>query len=364
MPASDFWKGKRVFLTGHTGFKGSWLGIWLDVLGSEVTGYALEPPTTPSLFDLARVQSLFRSIRADIRDFDALRSAFERCQPEVVFHMAAQSLVQASYANPRLAFDTNVMGTVNVLEAIRLCRNVKAAVIVTSDKCYSNREWVWGYRETDRLGGKDPYSSSKACAELVTSAYRDSYFGDASSAISATAMATVRAGNVIGGGDWSKNRLIPDCIKALLSGRKVSLRNPSATRPWQHVLEPLSGYLCLAQRLFEDGGNFSGAWNFGPLREDQKTVEWVVKTFCQKWGPGAGYEIEQAELLPETFALNLDIAKSRSDLGWTPRWDIGTAIDKTIAWTRSYIDGADVLGICRHQIAEYDTHRAFLREMK
>jgi CDP-glucose 4,6-dehydratase len=353
MRLSDFWRGKRVFVTGHTGFKGSWLTIWLEMLGAVVTGYALDPPTRPSLFELASVKTLAKSHHADILDYRRLEAEMKRVKPDIVFHLAAQALVQESYRNPLDTFKTNCQGTVHILEAVRQCSSVGSVVIVTSDKCYANKEWVWGYREVDELGGKDPYSASKACAELITSAYHNAYFSSRSFRSRPLGLATARSGNVIGGGDWSENRLIPDCIKAFIENRKVGLRRPACTRPWQHVLDPLAGYLVVAQRLFESGEEVSGAYNFGPPVDGQKTVEWVVKTFCRMWGPIALYSIENTDLFPESVSLNLDCTKAATKLGWAPIWGIETAIEKTIIWTRAYLMGEDVLGVCRGQIVDY-----------
>jgi CDP-glucose 4,6-dehydratase len=272
----QFWKNKRVFLTGHTGFKGSWLSIWLDSLGANVHGYSLKPPTDPSLFNLCSIDRFTNSTIGDIRNRDLLKATLQKAQPEIVFHLAAQPLVRESFKNPVETYETNVMGTVNLLDAVRACPSVKAVVIVTTDKCYENREWHWGYRENDPMGGYDPYSSSKGCAELVTAAYRQSFFNPKDFDNHHIAVASARAGNVIGGGDWALDRLVPDCLKAILDGRKIIVRNPHAIRPWQHVLEPLRGYLLLAQKLFENGPQFAEAWNFGPDDRDCRPVIDVV----------------------------------------------------------------------------------------
>ena len=274
---ADFWRGRRVFLTGHTGFKGGWLALWLQRLGADVTGYALDPPTTPSLFAVARVGAGMRSIINDIRDAETLAQAMREAQPEIVIHMAAQPLVRYSYQAPVETYATNVMGTVHLLEAVRQTDSVRAVVNVTSDKCYENREWVWGYRENEPMGGYDPYSNSKGCAELVTAAYRNSYFNPAQYSQHGVALASARAGNVIGGGDWAEDRLIPDILRAIAAGEAVNIRSPHAIRPWQHVLEPLSGYLLLAQRLIEDGPAHAEGWNFGPSEEDARPVQWIVE---------------------------------------------------------------------------------------
>ena len=348
-----FWKGKRVFLTGHTGFKGSWLSMWLASMGAEVTGYALPPPTNPSLYVLGRVEALVRSILADVRDAGKLARALADSRPDVVFHMAAQPLVRESYRVPVDTYAVNVMGAVNLLEAVRGCGTVRAVVNVTTDKCYENREWVWGYREDEPLGGHDPYSSSKACSELVTSAYRRSFFQADASGLTRTSVASARAGNVIGGGDFATDRILPDCIRAVLKGETILLRSPDAIRPWQHVLDPLYGYLLLARKLYEGGERFASAWNFGPEDVDARTVEWLVRRFCEKWGEGASCGIDQGEHPHEAHHLKLDISKARTALGWCPRWDLPTAIDRVVDWTRRYRDGTDVRESCLGQVLEY-----------
>jgi len=348
-----FWQGKRVFLTGHTGFKGSWLSLWLHALGAEVTGYALEPPTEPSLFDLARVGELMASVIADIRDREALARSLAGAAPEIVIHMAAQPLVRDSYKIPVETYAVNVLGTVHLLEAVRQCPSVRGVVVVTTDKCYDNKEWVWGYRENEPLGGYDPYSSSKACAELVTAAYRSSYFNSRDQGCHRAAVATARAGNVIGGGDWAADRLVPDCVRALLAGEPVRVRNPAAIRPWQHVLEPLSGYLLLAQQLVERGNAFDSAWNFGPPEDDARPVLWLVEQLCALWGEGARVALDPGEHPHEAHYLKLDCAKARSELGWRPRWDLERALTAIVDWTRAYHDGTDVREVCLAQLHEY-----------
>lgn len=343
-----FFAGKKVFVTGHTGFKGSWLSLWLSSMGAHVTGYALDPPTTPSLFSLARVSELVDSRIADVRDAESLARAMVEAQPEIVIHMAAQPLVRDSYIIPVETYATNVMGTVHLLEAVRGCPSVKAVVNVTTDKCYENREWVWGYRENEPMGGFDPYSSSKGCSELVTAAYRNSYFQRS------VALASARAGNVIGGGDWATDRLIPDCISALLAGEPVRIRNPHAIRPWQHVLEPLSGYLSLAQKLYESGTEFAEGWNFGPTDDDAKPVEWIVECMCRLWGNGARYEIDAGDHPHEAHYLKLDCSKARMRLGWRPRWNLEIALDSIMEWTNVYRSAGDLRRCCLEQIDSYE----------
>lgn len=353
MTDSAFWKGKKVFLTGHTGFKGSWLSIWLHQLGAAVTGYALDPPTDPSLFELAGVGELVDSVIADVRDLERLRSEMQKAQPEFVIHMAAQPLVRDSYRIPVETYAINVMGTVNLLEAVRSCPGVRAVVNVTTDKVYENREWVWGYRENEQLGGYDPYSNSKGCSELVTAAYRSSYFNPQQFDRHGVAVATARAGNVIGGGDWATDRLVPDIVRAMLAGEPVHIRNPHAIRPWQHVLEPLSGYLTLARVLFEEGCRSAEAWNFGPEDRDARPVQWIVDRLCQRWEEGASFLLDQGDHPHEAHYLKLDCSKSRDGLGWTPRWCLETALESIVAWTKVYRDGGDVREICRAQINAY-----------
>jgi CDP-glucose 4,6-dehydratase len=352
-PFNAFYRGKKVFISGHTGFKGSWLCLWLHSLGAEVIGYALRPPTDPSLFEVCKIDRLVRSTIADVRDAKSLTEVMFEAQPEIVIHMAAQPLVRDSYKVPVETYAINVMGTVNLLEAVRLSKSVKAVINVTTDKCYENKEWVWGYRENEPLGGYDPYSNSKACSELVTSAYRSSYFNPKVYASHGVGVASARAGNAIGGGDWAVDRLIPDCVRAILKGEKVVIRNPQSIRPWQHVLEPLSSYLKLAQKLYEDGPRYAGAWNFGPDDSDAKPVEWIVKRFCTKWGSGASYRIEEGNHPHEANYLKLDCSKAKFELGWRPRWTLDRAIDSIIEWTRAYKENRDVKTVCLRQIEEY-----------
>jgi CDP-glucose 4,6-dehydratase len=349
----SFFQNKKVFITGHTGFKGSWLCLWLHSLGAVVTGYALDPPTAPSLFEICRIDKFVASVKGDVRDGKSLAAAMSAFQPEIVIHMAAQSLVRESYKLPVETYATNVMGTVNLLEAARTCKTVQVVVNVTSDKCYENREWVQGYREEEPLGGYDPYSSSKACSELVTSAYRNSFFHSDMYASHGVGVSTARAGNVIGGGDWAADRLVPDCVRALLAGEKIIIRNPRAIRPWQHVLESLSGYLLLAEKLYREGPRYSGAWNFGPNESDAKSVEWLVKRLCGKWGDSASYMLDAGAHPHEANYLKLDCSKAKSELGWRPRWDLEKAIDSVIEWTRVFKEGKDLTEVCLRQIKEY-----------
>lgn len=327
----EFWKGKRVLITGHTGFKGAWLSLWLQRVGAEVAGYALEPPTTPSLFEAASVARGMTSIHGDVRNLERLSTALAEHRPKIVFHMAAQSLVRASYDEPVETYSVNVMGTVNLFEAVRRCGGVRVVVNVTSDKCYENMEWPWGYRESDPMGGSDPYSSSKGCAELVTAAYRRSFFHD-----NTTAVASVRAGNVIGGGDWADYRLIPDIMKALMNSQVVNIRNPHSVRPWQHVLEPLHGYLCLAERLWEDGPRHADGWNFGPADEDARPVSWIVEMATALWGGAARWEQDGAPQPHEAHTLRLDSAKARTILGWSPQLDLAEALRWTVKWYQRF----------------------------
>lgn len=348
---TDFWKGKKVLVTGHTGFKGSWLCLWLQSLGADVVGYALAPPSNPSLFEEAKVAQGMVSLHGDIRDPEQMNRAMARFQPEVVIHMAAQSLVRHSYLNPVETYATNVMGTVNVLEAVRQTASVRAAVMVTSDKCYENREWVWGYRENEAMGGYDPYSNSKGCAELVTSAYRQSFFRDGSAAV-----ASARAGNVIGGGDWAADRLVPDMVRAVADRRPVPIRNPHAIRPWQHVLEPLSGYLLLAQKLYEDGTAYAEGWNFGPREDDARPVQWIADQFTGLWGEGASWVLDGAEHPHEAHYLKLDCSKARMRLDWQPKWSLEISLRKIVAWQKAHLRNQDMRTFTLEQILEFQEH--------
>jgi len=353
IPDPAFWRNKKVFITGHTGFKGSWLALWLHSLGARVTGYALKPPTDPSLFDLAKVGDLVTSILADIRDLDTLQEKIGQARPEIIIHLAAQPIVRDSYKNPVETYSVNVMGTVHLLEAVRKCPGVKAVINVTTDKCYENREWVWGYRENEPMGGYDPYSNSKACSELATASYRDSFFNLQDFSRHGVALATARSGNVIGGGDWATDRLIPDCIRSLLQGEKVRIRNPFSTRPWQHVLEPLAGYLLLAQSLYEKGSEFAEAWNFGPEDSDARPVEWMVKRVCTLWGDAGAYEVEGGEKPHEAHYLKLDCSKAKARLHWHPRWNLEQAIDRVLEWVRAHARGEDMRKVSLQQITAY-----------
>lgn len=348
-----FWRGKRVLLTGHTGFKGGWLSLWLQSMGAQVTGYALVPPTDPSLFEVADVGKGMTSIIGDIRDLEHLRRAFAEHQPEIVIHMAAQPLVRYSYIEPVETYSTNVMGTVNLLEAVRATASVRAVVNVTSDKCYENREWVWGYRENEAMGGYDPYSNSKGCAELVTSAYRNSYFHPEKYATHGVAIASGRAGNVIGGGDWAGDRLIPDIVRAIMHGKPVNIRSPHAIRPWQHVLEPLSGYLALAEKMYTEGAAYGEGWNFGPNDEDAKPVQWIVEKLTKAWGDGASWVLDGGEHPHEAHYLKLDCSKAKMRLDWQPRWHLEDALRSIIEWHRAHHDGKDMQVLTLDQIQRY-----------
>lgn len=349
-PDPQFWSGKNVLLTGHTGFKGSWLSIWLQQLGANVTGYSLAAPTTPSLFQEAGVASGMTSIEADIRDRDRLYTAIRDSNPDIVLHLAAQPLVRYSYDNPIETYEVNVMGTANLLEGVRLHSQAKSVVCITTDKCYENREWVWGYREDEAMGGHDPYSSSKGCSELVISAYRRSYFGDESP----TSLASGRAGNVIGGGDWAGDRLIPDIMRAMMDNKPVTIRNPNSIRPWQHVIEPLCGYLTLAQRQYEQGDAFSQGWNFGPTDDDAKPVGWIVDRLTNQWGDHATWELDGSEHPHEAHYLKLDISKAAGQLGHSPRLDLGIALDWTTAWYKAFQEGQDIRSMTESQIADFE----------
>jgi len=343
-----FWKGKRVFLTGHTGFKGSWLSLWLGELGAVVRGYALEPNTTPSLFVEAQVGSRIDSEIGDIRDLDQLQKSMAKFNPDVLIHMAAQPLVRLSFQEPVETYETNVMGTVKVLEAARGCSNLKSIVCVTTDKCYENKEWAWGYRENEAMGGYDPYSSSKGCAELIVSAYRRSFLQE-----KGVGLATARAGNVIGGGDWADDRLIPDILDAFERQQPVIIRNPKSTRPWQHVLEPLSGYLVLAQKLYEAPPEFSEGWNFGPKDDDAKPVDWILDQMVSKWNTKASWQLDANTHPHEAGFLKLDISKAKLRLNWQPTWQLEFALTQITQWYQAWLNKEDMQQICLREINEY-----------
>ncbi|MCZ8325615.1 MAG: CDP-glucose 4,6-dehydratase [Sphingomonadaceae bacterium] len=354
---ADHWQGRRVLVTGHTGFKGSWLALWLHRLGAEVTGIALDPPTTPSLFAEARIAELVDHHVCDIRDLARVHEIFAKARPEVVFHLAAQPLVRLSYEQPVETFDTNVMGTVHLLEAARLVGSVEAFVCITTDKCYENREWVWPYRESDPMGGYDPYSSSKGCAELVVSAYRRSFFPVQAIGEGGMALASVRAGNVIGGGDWALDRLLPDLVRAFERGEAPAIRSPSAVRPWQHVLEALHGYLLIAERLLADEGEFADAWNFGPADSDARPVSWIVAQLQALWGETKPPQPWTGAVPHEAGLLRLDTSKARALLGWSPVLPLGEALGWIVEWHKAFAAGGDARHLTQDQI---DRYRALL----
>ncbi len=351
---SGFWRGRRVLLTGHTGFKGSWMALWLQRAGAELTGYALPPPTRPSLFEEAAVARGMVAVEGDIRDPGAVAAVFARARPEVVIHMAAQALVRASYADPAGTFDTNVMGTVRVLEAARASAEVRAVVVVTSDKCYENREWIWGYREGEALGGRDPYSASKAGAEIATAAWRRSFFADGPARL-----ATARAGNVIGGGDWAEDRLIPDLVRSFEKGVLAPIRNPLAVRPWQHVLDPLRGYLRLAEALAAGRPGADEAWNFGPGPEANRSVREVADGVCRRWGAGGAWVQDPGAHPREAQLLRLDATRARLLLGWTPALGFEEALDWTVEWHRARARGGDPRALSADQISRYEEKAAW-----
>ncbi len=355
MSANTFsWQGRKVFLTGHTGFKGGWLALWLAKSGANVRGYALDPATQPNLFTVAGVDRMVEDIRGDIRDAASLEKAMQSFKPEVVFHMAAQPLVRLSYDDPIGTYETNVIGTARVLDSIRRTPSVRAVVSVTTDKCYENKEWVWGYRETDPLGGYDPYSSSKACAEIVSAAYRQSYFPVSKLAEHGVAVATARAGNVIGGGDWATDRLIPDLVRGFLAGEAVRIRRPHAIRPWQHVMEPLHGYIRLAEQLLTHDPKFATAYNFGPHDDDAREVAWIAEKMTGFWGNGAKWVLDPDPGVHEAGYLKLDASRARTDLGWTPRLNLETALQWLVQWYRAWQSGADMHAFTLAQIGNYE----------
>ena len=343
-----FWNGKKVFLTGHTGFKGSWMSLWLESLGAEVMGFALKPPTNPNLFELANIAATLNSVEGDIGDFNLLKKHIDNFQPEIIIHMAAQSLVKESYRDPIKTYHTNVMGTVHLLEAARDCKNIHVILNVTSDKCYENKEMDWAYRESDAMGGYDPYSSSKGCAELITASYRRSFFPQ-------TAVASARAGNVIGGGDWAADRLVPDLVKSINDKQPIRLRYPHAVRPWQHVLEPLSGYLMLIEKCWYEPEKFSQAWNFGPQDQDIKSVQWLVDTFLQEWNADLSYCVEERVEEYEAQLLKLDSSKAQHYLKWQPTLNLPQALHWTIDWYKNNAAEANMRDYTLNQIQTFQS---------
>ena len=350
---TKFWKDKSVLITGHTGFKGSWLSLWLQKSGAKVFGYALQPPTKPSLFEIANVSQGLTSKIADTRDLEHLEGFFAQSKPEIVIHLAAQPILRYSYTNPVETYSSNIMGAVNVLEAVRNSDSVRVVLIITSDKCYQNKEWEWGYREIDPVGGHDPYSSSKGCVELIVSAYWNSYFSSSTSLPGSITLASARAGNVVGGGDWSQDRLIPDIMKSILDKRPVEIRNPVATRPWQHVLEPLRGYLMLCERLWDSGEKYSGAWNFGPDDVNAKPVAWVVDNLTKLWGENASWVTDSKSHPHEDTYLKLDSSKAKAHLKWWPRLDITQTLEWIVEWYKAYFEEKDMRRISEEQIIRY-----------
>lgn len=347
----SFWKGKRVFLTGHTGFKGSWLAIWLQEMDAVVKGYSLSPMTSPNLFEEASVGNNMESEIADIRDLQLITNSLVDFEPDIVIHMAAQPLVRLSYKEPVETYSTNVMGTLNLLEATRKCKKIKAIVAVTTDKCYENKELDRGYKEEEPMGGHDPYSSSKGCCELLISSYRRSFFNKSDT----PALASVRAGNVIGGGDWSEDRLIPDILNAFEKSKKVIVRNPLSVRPWQHVLEPLSGYLVLAEQLYLNGEQYAEAWNFGPQDEDCKNVEYILDRMVDNWGKGASWKLDNNSNPHEANFLKLDISKAAKKLQWEPKWNLDFTLKSIISWHKKWLSGKNIKEVCISEINRYNS---------
>jgi CDP-glucose 4,6-dehydratase len=350
-----FWKNKKILITGNTGFKGSWLSLWLQNLEADIIGYSLAAPTKPSLFELANVDQGMGSLVGDVRDLENLKIVMKQYQPEMVFHLAAQPLVRYSYQYPIETYTTNIIGTVNVLEAVRHTPSVRTVVMITSDKCYQNQEWVWGYRENETLGGQDPYSSSKACAEIIIAAYRDSYFSAADYDRHKVAIASVRAGNVIGGGDWATDRLIPDIMRSFMTGKSVLIRNPHATRPWQHVLQPLSGYLSLAEHLWNFGPKYAEAWNFGPNEDEAKPVGWIVEQLTKLWGEGAMWELDVAHHPHEDNYLKLDCSKAKAKLGWQPKLSLEQTLEWIVEFYQGYLNKENIRELVEDQIKRYQS---------
>ena len=350
----SFWKGKRVFITGHTGFKGCWLAYWLSLMGANVKGFALKPNTTPNLYGTLSLGEHIESVFGDIRDIIHLKREVLDFAPEVIFHMAAQAIVRESYEQPVETFQTNVIGTANLLESVRSLNSVKSVLSITSDKCYENHEWDWKYRESDAMGGWDPYSSSKGCAELVTASYRRSFFQNGSSGSLITGIATARAGNVIGGGDWSRDRLIPDIMRAFSEKREVIIRNPAAVRPWQYILDLLHGYLLLAHHLYEDPVTYSQAWNFGPSEQDEQSVEYITNRMIESWREGASWKLDEEANPHEANYLKLDSSKARMKLGWSTILELEQALDSLTSWYKNYYEGADMADITLKQINEFE----------
>lgn len=351
---TSFWNNKKVFITGHTGFKGSWLSLWLNHLGADVYGYGLSPATEPNLFRILNLEQKIKSSISDIRDLSKVKSAISEVMPEIVFHLAAQPLVRKSYQDPVETFSTNIMGTVNFLESVRACRSIKSAVIVTSDKCYENKEWAWPYRENEPMGGFDPYSSSKGCAELIASSYRNSFFSSVKRGEYSALVATARAGNVIGGGDWSEDRLIPDIVKSINKNEKIVLRNPSAIRPWQHVLDSLYGYMTLANKLYLEESEYADSWNFGPSDKDSFSVEEMLKKFLNAYGLNSNYEINKsASLVHEANYLKLDSSKAKAKLNWKTKWETEESVERTAKWYKSYFSNKDMTAYSLNEIEEH-----------
>lgn len=346
----EFWNGKRVFITGHTGFKGSWMSLWLQNCGAILKGFSLAPNTHPNLFSIASIEDGMESEFGDIRSLECLKKSLVDFAPDIVIHMAAQPLVRLSYKNPVNTYSTNVMGTVNLLESVRSSSSTRAVVNVTTDKCYENKEWIWSYRENEPMGGYDPYSNSKGCSELVTSAYRQSFFGSQSN----VELASARAGNVIGGGDWSSDRLIPDALKCFDNKQPVNIRNPLAIRPWQHVMEPIAGYLTLAEKLYTQGNNYAGAWNFGPKDDDVRSVAEIMDYLVKKWPSSTAWVVDQDDQPHEAQLLKLDISKAKIKLNWEPQWDLSTTLDSIIRWHQLWLDGSDMREVTLGQITDYE----------